>query len=32
MYVTPGDRAILLPSGTQPLFSNRVGWAVTHLA
>jgi restriction system protein len=32
MHVTAEDRAILLPSGTQPLFSNRVGWAVTHLA
>jgi len=32
MHVTAEDRAILLPSGSQPLFSNRVGWAVTHLA
>ena len=32
MHVTAEDRAILLPSGTQPLFTNRVGWTVTHLA
>ena len=32
MRVTAEDRAILLPSGSQPLFTNRVGWAVTHLA
>ena len=32
MQVTGEDRAILLPSGSQPLFSNRVAWAVTHLA
>jgi restriction system protein len=32
MHVTAEDRAILLPSGSQPLFTNRVGWAVTHLA
>lgn len=25
------DRNTLLPSGTQPLFDNRVGWAKTHL-
>jgi restriction system protein len=32
MQVTAEDRAILLPSGSQPLFTNRVAWAVTHLA
>lgn len=32
MGVTEADRAILLPSGTQPLFANRVAWAVTHMA
>jgi restriction system protein len=30
--VSSEDRAVLLPSGSQPLFSNRVAWAVTHLA
>ena len=32
MHVTAEDRAVLLPSGSQPLFTNRVAWAVTHLA
>jgi Mrr N-terminal domain len=32
MQVTAEDRAALLPSGSQPLFTNRVAWAVTHLA
>jgi restriction system protein len=32
MGVSDDDRAIMLPSGGQPLFSNRVAWAVTHLA
>jgi restriction system protein len=32
MQVTDEDRAVLLPSGSQPLFTNRVAWAVTHLA
>jgi restriction system protein len=32
LQVTSEDRATLLPSGTQPVFSNRVAWAVTHLA
>jgi restriction system protein len=32
MHVTAEDRAVLLPSGSQPLFNNRVAWAVTHLA
>jgi restriction system protein len=29
--LTDEDRATLLPSGTQPLFTNRVGWARTYL-
>jgi restriction system protein len=32
MYVSAEDRAVMLPSGKAPLFSNRVAWAVTHLA
>ena len=32
MHVTDQDRAVPLPSGRQPLFANRVAWAVTHLA
>jgi restriction system protein len=32
LQVTTEDRAVLLPSGTQPVFTNRVAWAVTHLA
>jgi restriction system protein len=32
MQVTAADRAVLLPSGSQPVFTNRVAWAVTHLA
>jgi len=32
MHVTAEDRAVLLPSGSQALFTNRVAWAVTHLA
>ena len=32
LQVTADDRKILLPSGKQPVFSNRVAWAVTHLA
>ncbi len=32
MNVTAKERAILLPSGSQPLFTNRVAWAITHLA
>ena len=27
MELTPDDRAELLPSGTQALFKNRIGWA-----
>jgi restriction system protein len=30
--VTDGERKELLPSGRQPVFSNRVAWATTHLA
>jgi restriction system protein len=30
--VTDEDRKIMLPSRTQPVYSNRVAWAVTHLA
>lgn len=29
--ITDGERAELLPSGTAPLFDNRVGWARTYL-
>jgi restriction system protein len=29
--VTDAERAELLPSGTAPLFDNRVGWARTYL-
>jgi restriction system protein len=32
LHVSEEDRAVMLPSGTAQLFSNRVGWAVTHLA
>ena len=32
MHVSEEDRAVPLPSGTAPVFSNRVAWAVTHLA
>jgi restriction system protein len=31
MNVTPEEREQLLPSGKQPLFANRVGWAITYL-
>jgi restriction system protein len=30
--VTEEDQKVLLPSGTQPTFSNRVAWALTHMA
>jgi restriction system protein len=30
--VTDAERKELLPSGKQPVFSNRVAWATTHLA
>jgi restriction system protein len=30
--VTAEDRKVMLPSGGSPVFSNRVAWAVTHLA
>lgn len=29
--LTPAERAEMLPSGQQTLFSNRVAWAKTHL-
>ena len=29
--LTPEDRAELLPSGSQPLFKNRIGWAHDRL-
>lgn len=32
LNLTPDDRAQLLPSGKQPVFSNRVHWAKTYLA
>jgi restriction system protein len=30
--VTEDDRKVMLPSGGQTLYANRVAWAVTHLA
>ncbi len=30
--VTDEDRQVMLPSGTQGLFTNRVAWAITHMA
>ena len=32
MRVSEEDRAVMLPSGRQSLFANRVAWAVTHMA
>ena len=32
LKLTPEDRAALLPSGKQTIFSNRVHWAKTYLA
>ncbi len=32
MNIDAEDRAIMLPSGRQTLFANRVAWAVTHMA
>ena len=29
--LSPEDRAVMLPSGKQALFDNRVGWARTYL-
>ena len=29
--VSDDDRQVMLPSGTQALFTNRVAWAVTHM-
>lgn len=31
LTITPEQRAIRLPSGRQPIFDNRVGWASTYL-
>jgi restriction system protein len=31
MNVTPEEREQLLSSGKQPVFANRVGWAITYL-
>lgn len=30
--VTDEDRQVMLPSGTQALFTNRVAWAITHMS
>jgi restriction system protein len=30
--VTDEDRQVMLPSGKQALFTNRVAWAITHMA
>ena len=30
--VTDEDRQVMLPSGTQALFANRVAWAITHMS
>jgi restriction system protein len=32
MHVSDEDRAVMLPSGRQSLFANRLAWAVTHMA
>lgn len=32
MGVTADERKMLLPSGKQPTYTNRIAWAVTHLA
>jgi restriction system protein len=32
MGITDEDRLVLLPSGRSPKYSNRVAWAVTHMA
>jgi restriction system protein len=32
LEVSAEDRAVMLPSGRQSVFSNRVAWAVTHMA
>ena len=29
--LTPDDLREMLPSGRQPVFANRVGWAVTYM-
>lgn len=30
--ITDDDRQVMLPSGKQALFTNRVAWAITHMA
>jgi restriction system protein len=32
MHVSDEDRSVMLPSGRQSVFANRVAWAVTHMA
>lgn len=32
MQISPDDRLVMLPSGTQTRLYNRVGWAITYLA
>jgi restriction endonuclease Mrr len=32
LRISDEDRAVMLPSGRQSLFANRVAWAVTHMA
>ena len=32
LNVSDEDRQVMLPSGKQALFTNRVAWAVTHMA
>lgn len=32
MRVSDEDRAVMLPSGRQSVFANRMAWAVTHMA
>lgn len=31
MNISPEDRVVLAPSGSQPLYNNRIGWALTYL-
>lgn len=32
LAITDEDRKVLLPSGRQPRYANRIAWAITHLA
>jgi restriction system protein len=32
LQISDEDRSVMLPSGRQSLFANRVAWAVTHMA